>query len=101
MRAAKLIAYSAATLTASFVVLTGVHGASAAPLPTSTASVRAAAPAELAAVGYIVRDGDGVLFNGAGGRIRWGLGGQRFLRPVVLPAVCLFRPAGRLRAAAL
>ncbi len=63
MRAANLIKSSAAALTAGFVVLTGVHGASAAPLPSSTAFVKATAPAQITAVGYIVRDGDGVLIN--------------------------------------
>jgi hypothetical protein len=63
MRAADLIRRSGAVLTASFVVLTGVHGASAAPLPSSTAFVKATAPVETTAVGYIYRDGDGVLIN--------------------------------------
>jgi hypothetical protein len=63
MRATNLIAHSAAVLMAGFVVLTGVHAASAAPLPSSTALLKAAAPAQITAVGYIYRDGDGVLIN--------------------------------------
>jgi hypothetical protein len=63
MRAANLITNTAAALMAGFVVLTGVHGASAAPLPSSTALVKAAAAAQTTTVGYIYRDGDGVLIN--------------------------------------
>src|SRR5215831_11185559 len=63
MRAADLINHSAAVLTAGFAVLTGVQGASAAPLPSSTAVVKAAAPAEVTAVSYIYRDGDGALIS--------------------------------------
>ncbi|MBV8753675.1 MAG: hypothetical protein JO328_12525 [Hyphomicrobiales bacterium] len=63
MRAANLITRSAAVLMTGFVVLTAVHAASAAPLPSSTAFVKAAAPAETTTVGYIYRDGDGALIN--------------------------------------
>ena len=63
MRAAGLIRHSAAVLMAGFVALTAAQGASAAPLPASTALAKAAAPAETTAVGYIYRDGDGVLIN--------------------------------------
>ena len=61
MRAANLIRNC--VVTASFVVLAGVQGTSAAPLPSSTAAVKAAAPAETTAVGYIYRDGDGALIS--------------------------------------
>lgn len=63
MRAADLIRHSGTLLMAGFVGLTGVHGASAAPLPSSTALVKTAAPAETTAVGYIYRDGNGMLIN--------------------------------------
>ena len=63
MRAADLIRYSVAVLMASFGVLMGVQGGSAAPVSSSTALVKAAAPAEITAVGYIYRDGDGVLIS--------------------------------------
>lgn len=63
MRATDLIRHSAAVLTAGFVMLTGVYGASAAPLPSSTALVKAGAPVEATAVGYIYRDYDGALIN--------------------------------------
>ena len=62
MRAANLITHSATVLITSFVLM-GVDGASAAPLPSSTAFVKAAAPAQITTVGYIYRDGDGVLIN--------------------------------------
>jgi hypothetical protein len=63
MRAAHLIRHSVAVLMASFVVLPSVGGASAAPLPSSTVAVKAAAPGVITAVGYIYRDGDGVLID--------------------------------------
>ena len=63
MRAAELIGHSVAVLVASFVVLTGVQGGSAAPVSSSTALVKAVAPAEITAVGYIYSDGDGALIS--------------------------------------
>jgi hypothetical protein len=63
MRAADLIRHSVPVVMAGFVVLTGVQGASAAPLPSSTAVVKAAASADITAVGYIYRDGDGALIS--------------------------------------
>lgn len=63
MRAADLIRHSGAVLLAAFIVLTGARGGSAAPLPSSTALVKATAPTETTAVGYIYRDGNGVLIN--------------------------------------
>jgi hypothetical protein len=63
MRAADLIKHSVAVVMASFVVLTGVQGGSAAPVSSSTALVKAAAPADITAVGYIYSDGDGVLIS--------------------------------------
>jgi len=63
MRAASLVTHSAAVLMTGFVVLAGVGSASAAPLPSSTAVVKAAAPAETTTVGYIYRDADGVLIS--------------------------------------
>ena len=65
MRAENLITHCATVLVTSLVVLMGVDGSSAAPLPSSTASVKAAAPAQITTVGYIYRDGDGVLINTA------------------------------------
>lgn len=63
MRAADIVRHSVVALMAGVAVLAGVHGASAAPLPSSTAVVKAAAPAEITSVGYIYRDGDGVLIS--------------------------------------
>jgi hypothetical protein len=63
MRAANLIRHSAFVMMAGFVVLTGAHRASAAPLPSSTASVKAAAPAETITVGYLFRDEGGAWIN--------------------------------------
>jgi hypothetical protein len=65
MRAAESIRHLLAAIAAVFFVLTGVHCASAAPLPSSAALVKTAAPAEVTAVGYIYRDYDGALINGA------------------------------------
>jgi hypothetical protein len=48
---------------AGFLVLTGAHRALAAPLPSSTASVKAAVPAEMITVGYVYRDDDGAWIN--------------------------------------
>ena len=61
MRAADLIRYSVPVVMAGFVVLAGVQGASAAPLPSSTAVVKAAVPGEITAVGYIYSDGDALI----------------------------------------
>jgi hypothetical protein len=55
--------HSVAALIAGFAVLAGVQGGSAAPVSSSTALVKAAAPGEITAVGYIYRDGDGVLIS--------------------------------------
>jgi hypothetical protein len=63
MRAADIVRHSVAALMAGVAVMPGVRGASAAPLPSSTAVVKAAAPAEITSVGYIYRDGDGVLIS--------------------------------------
>ena len=63
MRAANFIRHSVAVLMASFGVLMGVEGASAAPVSSSTAMVKAAAPGEITTVGYIYRDGAGVLID--------------------------------------
>jgi hypothetical protein len=63
MRAVDLVRLSGAVCMTGFVALTALNGASAAPLPSSTAFVKAAAPAETTAVGYIYRDGDGALIN--------------------------------------
>lgn len=63
MSAANLVKHSAVVLMTGFAVLAGVHGASAAPLPSNTAAVKAAAPADIATVGYIYRDGDGALIS--------------------------------------
>ena len=63
MHTADLLRHSATVLITSFVMLAGVQGASAAPLPSSTAFVKAAVPAETTAVGYIYRDGDGALID--------------------------------------
>jgi hypothetical protein len=65
MRRTNLITHCAAVLITSFGVLMGVQVASSAPLPSSTALVKAAAPAQITAVGYVYRDGDGVLIDTA------------------------------------
>ena len=63
MRTADIIRQSVTVLTAGFVVLAGVGATSAAPLPSSTVVVKAAAPSEISAVGYIYDDGDGALIS--------------------------------------
>jgi len=63
MRAANLIRHSVIITMTGLFVLTGAHRASAAPLPSSTASVKAAAPAEVTTVGYLFRDEDGAWIN--------------------------------------
>jgi hypothetical protein len=63
MRAANFIRHFVIAA-AGIVALIGVHNASAAPLPSSTALVKTAAPAELSTVGYIYRDGDGAWISG-------------------------------------
>jgi hypothetical protein len=50
MRFANLIKHSVAALTGGFVVLSGVEVAWAAPLPSSTVVVKAAAASEITAV---------------------------------------------------
>ncbi|HEV2956049.1 MAG TPA: hypothetical protein VGX95_08010 [Xanthobacteraceae bacterium] len=64
MRGADFIRHSVAAIAAIFLALTGVHCASAAPLPASTVLVKTAAPAEPMTVGYIYRDYDGAWING-------------------------------------
>ena len=63
MRAANFIRHSVAA-TAGVVALIGVDYASAAPLPSSTALVKTASPAETTTVGYLYRDEDGAWING-------------------------------------
>ena len=64
MRAANFIRHSVAATAAGVVALIGVDCASAAPLPSSTALVKTASPAETTTVGYLYRDGDGAWING-------------------------------------
>ena len=63
MRRANFIRHSVIAVAAGFVMLAGVHCASAAPLPSSTVLAKTAAPTELTTVGYIYRDYDGGLVN--------------------------------------
>jgi hypothetical protein len=84
MRARNLIRYSMLVLTAGLVALTGAHHASAAPVPSSTASVKAAMPAEVTTVGYIYRDVDGAWINA---RLAVGAGAvSPFYAPSYYPA---------------
>jgi hypothetical protein len=64
MRIANLVRHCAAATAAGIVALSAVDCASAAPLPSSTALVKAAAPAEAVTVGYLYRDGNGAWMNG-------------------------------------
>ena len=63
MRGANLIRNSVGAIAAGFITLGAIHCASAATLPSNTALVKSAAPAELTSVGYIYRDYDGALIN--------------------------------------
>ena len=65
MRAANFFLHSAAAMAAGIISLIGAHCAAAAPLPSSTALLKAAAPADMTTVGYIYRDGDGAWVNGS------------------------------------
>lgn len=65
MRAANFLSRAVAAPAAGIAMLLAVSCASAAPLPSSTALVKTAAPAEMTAVGYIYRDGDGAWINGS------------------------------------
>ena len=65
MRAANFLMHSTVATTAGIVSLIGAHCASAAPLPSSTALLKTAAPAETTTVGYIYRDGYGAWLNGS------------------------------------
>jgi hypothetical protein len=49
---------------AGIISLIGAHCASAAPLPSGTVLVKAAAPAEVTKVGYLYTDGEGAWLNG-------------------------------------
>jgi hypothetical protein len=62
MRAANFVRHSVVAATG-IVSLVGAHCASAAPLPSSTALLKAAAPAQTTTVGYIYRGGDGAWIN--------------------------------------
>jgi hypothetical protein len=65
MRTSNFLAQAGvATAAGIFTLLGGVDCVSAAPLPSSAALVKAAAPAEVATVGYIYRDADGAWING-------------------------------------
>jgi hypothetical protein len=64
MRATNFIRHSLAATAAGVVALIGVDCASAAPLPSSTALVKTAFPAETTTVGYLYRDEDGAWING-------------------------------------
>jgi len=83
MRAADLIRHSMLVLTAGLLVLTGAHRASAAPLPSSTASVKTAVPAEVTTVGYIYRDVDGAWINA---RLAVGFAGASAASPFYAPS---------------
>jgi hypothetical protein len=61
---ANFIRRSLAATVAGIVALIGIDCASAAPLPSSTALMKAAAPAEAMTVGYLYRDGAGAWMNG-------------------------------------
>jgi hypothetical protein len=62
MRVANLVKHSLAAIVAG-LALGSAGSASAAPLPSSTALVRAAAPDEISTVGYLYRDEDGAWIN--------------------------------------
>jgi hypothetical protein len=64
MHAANFLRHSVVATAAGVILLIGVHCASAASLPSSTAVLKTAAPAETTTVGYIYRDGDGAWING-------------------------------------
>ncbi|HEV3394797.1 MAG TPA: hypothetical protein VG100_01570 [Xanthobacteraceae bacterium] len=64
MHPANLVKHSMAALVVGTVALSGVDCACAAPVPSSTAVVKAAAPDDVTAVGYIYRDYDGAWING-------------------------------------
>jgi hypothetical protein len=64
MHSTNLIKHSLAALVAGVIAVGGAYCASAAPLPSSTALVKTAAPGEMTAVGYIYRDEDGAWING-------------------------------------
>jgi hypothetical protein len=64
VRAASRMRHLVVALIAGFVALIGGQPLSAAPLPSSTALVKAAAPAQTTTVGYIYRDVDGAWING-------------------------------------
>ena len=89
MRAADFIRHSILVLTAGLLVLTGAYPASAAPLPSSTASVKAAMPAEVTTVGYIYRDVDGAWINA---RLAVGSAVSPFYAPSYYPAYLYAAP---------
>jgi len=64
MRPANLIQRCLIALVAGLHALIGADCASAAPLPSSIALVKTAAPAEATTVGYLYRDEDGAWING-------------------------------------
>jgi hypothetical protein len=64
MRAANFLMRSVVATAAGIVSLIGAYGASAAPVPGSTALLKTAAPAETTTVGYLYRDGDGAWISG-------------------------------------
>jgi len=63
MRAANFVRPCLAATAAGLIALSGVDGAWAAPLPSSTALVKTSAPAPAMAVGYLYRDEDGAWIN--------------------------------------
>jgi hypothetical protein len=83
MCATNLIKLSAVGMMAAFVVLNGADRVSAAPLPSSTASVKAAAPAEITTVGYLFRDEDGAWINA---RLAVGFVGAAAVSPFYAPS---------------
>ena len=82
MRAANFTMRSGVAV-AGMIWLIGAHCASAAPLPSATALVKAAAPTEVVSVGYLYTDGDGALING---RLAVGFLGATAVSPFYAPS---------------
>jgi hypothetical protein len=72
-----------AALAAGVATLAGADCASAAPVPSSIAALTAAVPAEVTAVGYFYRDGDGAWLNS---RLAVGFLGSPAVTPFYAPS---------------
>jgi hypothetical protein len=82
MRAANFIMRSSMAA-AGIISLISAHCASAAPLPSATVLVKAAAPTEVMSVGYLYTDGEGAWING---RLAVGFLGATAVSPFYEPS---------------